>query len=120
MYERIQRARSEEAGFSLIELLVVIIVLGILSAVVVFAVSGVGDKGQTSACKIDARTIRTAEEAFYAAPAGGGDKVTPAGQYGSMTQLVDEGFLSEASTLHTVTPVGSPPNDFTLANVAPC
>jgi prepilin-type N-terminal cleavage/methylation domain-containing protein len=101
------KARSEESGFTLIELLVVIIILAILAAVVVFAVSGIGDKGQASACKIDTRTIRTAEEAFFAAPVGTvanpSKKVTPAGSYaGTVQQLVDEGFLSEPSSLHEV------------------
>ena len=45
-------------GFTLIELLVVITILGVLSAVVVFAVNGINDKGQASACKIDTRTLR--------------------------------------------------------------
>ncbi|MGQ0743822.1 MAG: type II secretion system protein [Acidimicrobiales bacterium] len=47
----------------LTELLVVIIILGILAAVVEFAVGGWGDKGQSSALRIDARTIATAQEA---------------------------------------------------------
>ena len=38
----------------------------------VFAVSGIQDKGQTSACKIDTRTIATAEEAYLASPSPGG------------------------------------------------
>jgi len=104
------KARSEESGFTLIELLVVIIILAILAAVVVFAVSGIGDKGQTSACKIDTRTIRTAEEAFFAAPVGtGGKKVTNPGQYGDETALVNEGFLSETSSYHNVTRVAAAP-----------
>ena len=99
------KARSEESGFTLIELLVVIIILGILAAVVVFAVSGINDKGQTSACKIDTRTVRTAEEAFFAAPVTNppGLKTTPAGSYGTMAQLTTQGFLSEASKYHDVT-----------------
>lgn len=53
-------------GFTLIELLVVIVILGILAAVVVFAVSGIQDRGQKSACQTEARTVRTAQEAYYA------------------------------------------------------
>ena len=108
------KARSEESGFTLIELLVVIIILGILAAVVVFAVSGINDKGQASSCKIDTRTLRTAEEAFFATPVvPGGQKVTPAGSYAPTTpptpptmgaqQLVDEGFISSVPKYHDVT-----------------
>ena len=53
-------------GFTLIELLVVIVILGILAAVVVFAVSGIQDRGQKSACLTEGRTVRTAQEAYYA------------------------------------------------------
>ena len=53
-------------GFTLIELLVVIVILGILAAVVVFAVSGITDKGTVSACKTEKRTLITAAEAYFA------------------------------------------------------
>ena len=89
------RRIEEEGGFTLIELLVVIIILGILAAVVVFAVGGVGDKGQSASCVIDTRTIRTAEEAYAGSAAGGG-------KYTNMAGLVSGGFLSEPSIYHDV------------------
>ena len=92
------RRIADEGGFTLIELLVVIIILGILAAVVVFAVGGVGDKGQEASCTIDERTIRTAQEAYAAqAPPNGGG-----GNYGTEAQLVP-GFMSEPSEYHDVT-----------------
>ncbi len=98
MFERIRKIRKAQAegGFTLIELLVVIIILGILAAVVVFAVGGVGDKGKASACKIDTRTLRTAEEAYSASTVGNGN-------YGTEAQLVSGGFLSEPSVYHDLT-----------------
>jgi len=54
-----------EKGFTLVELLVVIVILGILAAVVVFAVGGLGDKGKEEACRTDLATLRTAEEAHF-------------------------------------------------------
>jgi len=81
-------------GFTLIELLVVIVILGILAAVVVFAVSGIQDRGQESACRTDARTLRTAVEAYRAE---GSSASTP-----TQAQLVAGGFLSEESTYYTL------------------
>jgi prepilin-type N-terminal cleavage/methylation domain-containing protein len=65
LFESMRKRRGAEAGFSLIELLVVIVILGILAAVVVFAVGGISDKGKTSACKSDLRTVETAQEAYW-------------------------------------------------------
>jgi ABC-type transport system substrate-binding protein len=59
-----------------------------LSAVVVFAVRGTGDRGQLAAETIDERTVRTAEESFCA----------KFGHYGTEQELVDAKLLSEAST----------------------
>jgi general secretion pathway protein G len=98
-----QRRKGEE-GFTLIELLVVIVILAILAAIVVFAVGGVTNRGQNSACTADANTIRTAEEAFYA------NAQSPGPLYGSEAALVPA-YLAQESSLHNVvlggTPIGS-------------
>ena len=88
MIQHLAKKRDEE-GFTLIELLVVIVILGILAAVVVFAVGGITDKGQTDACKTDVRTIRTAQEANFAKNSA----------YSSEAGLVPT-FLAQPSTLH--------------------
>ena len=86
-------------GFTLIELLVVIVILGILAAVVVFAVGGIQDRGKDSACKTDARTLRTSVEAYRA-------------KYDTATnpteaQLVSERLLSELSTNYNISYTGN-------------
>lgn len=91
-------------GFTLIELLVVIVILGILAAVVVFAVSGITDRGQKSACATEGRTIRTAQEAHYAEN----------GSYTDGATLASTGFLSKEPTLATTAPSG---NTFTISPV---
>jgi len=74
-------------------LLVVVVILGVLAGVVVFAVRGAGDKGRASAYATDAKTLRTAEESFCAKN----------GFYASTAQqLVDARFLSEVGTMNTV------------------
>ena len=65
-----EKKRAGEGGFTLVELLVVIVILGILAAIVVFAVGGITDKGQTSACKADKSSLETAEEAYFASQRG--------------------------------------------------
>lgn len=53
-------------GFTLVELLVVVVILGILAAVVVFSVSGFTNDAQENACGAEERTLATAVEAYYA------------------------------------------------------
>jgi len=109
----------EERGFTLIELLVVIVILGILSAIVVFAVRGAGDKGGRAAIDTDARTIRTAEEAFCAKFGHYAEMGTANREPGT---LVGERFLSEPSTYNSVaTTVPGPCNNtgFTLTPTPP-
>jgi prepilin-type N-terminal cleavage/methylation domain-containing protein len=93
--EQLARGRDEE-GFTLIELLIVVIILGILAAVVIFAVSGITDRGQTSACKTDTRTLRTAEEANFA------KNSTYALPPNAQDTLKTNGFLGNKSTLHDI------------------
>jgi prepilin-type N-terminal cleavage/methylation domain-containing protein len=105
MLQRIRKAKREESGFTLIELLIVITILGVLAAIVVFAVNGITDKGTTSACKADVKTVTVAAEAYYAKN----------GSYAaSMPALVTAGFLHSVptttnSTVTYVVAAGPPP-----------
>ena len=83
---------AHDKGFSLVELLIVIVILGILATVAVFAVRGITDRGKTSACKSDLRTFQKAEEAYYASNAGA------AGVY------TDQAGLKAAGLIHDVSP----------------
>jgi general secretion pathway protein G len=65
MQRMIKRAR-EEGGFTLIELMIVIVILGVLAGIVLFAVGGITDRGTSAACKTDVSTIQTGVEAYFA------------------------------------------------------
>jgi general secretion pathway protein G len=57
---------KQDKGFTLVELLIVIVILGILATVTVFAVRGITDQGQDNACDVESRTLATAIESYYA------------------------------------------------------
>ncbi len=63
-------------GFTLVELLIVITVLGVLAAIVVFALGGITAKSAVAACNADATTVDTAVQA-YNAQTGGTIPATP-------------------------------------------
>lgn len=108
MFERIQTMRREE-GFTLVELLVVIAILGILAGIVVFAVNGIQNRGQQSACRTDRNTIAVAQEAHYAEE----------GEYADEGVLVSSGFLADDSTLHNTSATDGG-NDYTITAVGAC
>jgi general secretion pathway protein G len=114
MLERLNERRNQDGGFTLIELLVVIVIIGILAGVVVFAVSGIGDRGQDSACESDERAIRTAAEAYLASPDHGN------GNYAAAEGDLVPDFLSETSDLHAYAGVGSPATSYTVTATGDC
>jgi prepilin-type N-terminal cleavage/methylation domain-containing protein len=69
-----------ERGFTLVELLIVIVILGILAGIVVFAVGNLTTNAKTTGCAAEKNTINQALEAYKAhtgvyptaAAAGGG------------------------------------------------
>lgn len=64
MLKRIRAARED--GFTLTELLIVVVVLGILAGIVVFAVNTFASDSDKTACEADKKTIQVAVEAYKA------------------------------------------------------
>jgi len=103
-----------DRGFTIVEILVVIVILGILSAAVVFTVRGVTDRGEQSACAGDARTLTTAADAYMAQ-----ERLVEVPALGTSDDryelfLVDVGMIRQVSTYFdlaadgTVTTTGEP------------
>jgi prepilin-type N-terminal cleavage/methylation domain-containing protein len=113
---------NKDQGFTLVELLIVIVILGILATVTVFAVRGITDQGQTSACSADKKTLQVAVEAYFAQY--GGETIPITGGTAPSTDwtlggtpaatIVASGLLVDVSTNYTVAAAG------TLTPVAPC
>jgi adhesin/invasin len=58
--------KKSDAGFTLTELLVTIIILGVLSGIAVFSLTGVPGQAAVAACNADARSVQVALSAYYA------------------------------------------------------
>jgi prepilin-type N-terminal cleavage/methylation domain-containing protein len=59
-----------EQGFTLVELLIVIVILGILAGIVVFAVGNLTNNASNNACKTEGDTFATAYQAYKAQNSG--------------------------------------------------
>jgi prepilin-type N-terminal cleavage/methylation domain-containing protein len=76
----IDEGKLTERGFTLVELLIVIVILGILAGIVVFAVGNLTTNAKATGCKGEKTTIQDALESYKAqagayptaAAAGGG------------------------------------------------
>jgi prepilin-type N-terminal cleavage/methylation domain-containing protein len=84
--------RIADRGFSLVEILVVIVIVGVLATVAVFTVRGVTDRGETSALDADEDVLVSAEEAYRALN----------GRYATEAELVSAGFLRTESSVHDI------------------
>lgn len=84
-------------GFTLLELMIVVAIIGILAAIAIAQYAVYKDRGYVASMQSDIHTVRVAEEAYY----GANHKFTT-----TLTDLSYYGFkdVSEANTV-TVAPV---------------
>lgn len=88
--------RGDDGGFTLVELLVVIVVLGILAVVTVFAVRGITDRGAQNACATEFDNLVKAQEVHWSLNQNFADEAT----------LVSSGTLKSESVMYDVTVSG--------------
>ncbi|MCU1360847.1 MAG: hypothetical protein JWN99_2136, partial [Ilumatobacteraceae bacterium] len=93
--EEVSVEKKSDKGFTLVELLIVIVILGILATVTVFAVRGITNKGQTSACDTDKVTLQTAVETYFAQY--GGTQI-PTGAYATAVPTTAASITAGTST----------------------
>jgi prepilin-type N-terminal cleavage/methylation domain-containing protein len=63
--------KSRQSGFTIVELLIVIVVIGILAALVITTFSGIQQKGRDTKRQTDVKALHSQLEAFYAQNGGG-------------------------------------------------
>lgn len=85
-------ARRRDEGFTLVEMLIVVVVLGVLATVVVFAVQGIRTLADENSEATDARVLETAEEGHMALH----------GVYADEATLVTAGLLREESQMFDI------------------
>jgi general secretion pathway protein G len=96
------RQRDDEKGFTLVELMVVIVILGLLAAIVVINVVPFGDKAKVVKAKADIQTFESALNAYqlsmgsYPATADGLNAlVTPPASLTDPSQYQKGGYIKK-------------------------
>lgn len=85
--------RHHDGGFTLTEMLVVTVVLGVLATVTVFAVRGITESASETACASELDSLETGQEVQF----------TLVGSYGDEATLLANGAIKAISTMYDTT-----------------
>ncbi len=97
----------DERGFSMIELLIVIVILGILASVAVFAVRGTTNNAQENGCQLEHRALVSAAEAYMTRERRVDIEPTGVGPDRYERTLADLNYFAEPSELYDIQGDGS-------------
>lgn len=86
------KERASERGFTIVELLIVIVIIGILAGIVILAYAGLTNQAKTSKASTVASDINKKFEAYNADPANSGYPVT-----GTTTRTISTALTSSAN-----------------------
>lgn len=98
---------APDAGFSLVELLLVLVILGILATVVVFAVSAIVDDGEMTACESEQQIVGRAVESWFAKNPGNTVPATGVGPDRYEQTLVEANLIRSPSKFLDLSDDGS-------------
>lgn len=96
-----------DGGYTLVELLLVVTILGVLGSVAWLGVSGMTTEAADTGCLADGRQLRVAAEAYFAQTRA--DVIPATGTDGERFErtLVEQGFLTRSSTYHDLAADGA-------------
>ena len=94
MLARLQAKKNNDEGFTLVEMLIVIVVLGILAGIAVFGVAQFRDDASATSCNATKKTVETAADAYLAQTGS---------QAASTQALVNAGYLKSNTVPGNVT-----------------
>jgi prepilin-type N-terminal cleavage/methylation domain-containing protein len=102
--------KKRNEGFTIVELLIVIVVIGILALLVITTYSGIQQKARNSKRQTDIQSLQTQMEAFYSQngyyPSLG--DMNSSSWRGTNMKSLDEGALTDPSNPNSSTLVASP------------
>ena len=95
-----RRVTAVDRGFTLIEMLVVIVILGIMASVTALSVSGLSTEAADTSCHADRQQLGISAEAYFAQTGAGQISETGTDHDRFERTLVEAGFLHSVSSNH--------------------